>query len=283
MPSFCLQQFLKLSSESYLREWIRVQEEFLSTKWMGSRGLLWRIFIQESFSHWYACFWAGKSERKWKHVQRCWFVVVKTKIKYANDKTNFTPRQQFANKKDFPVILSDFLFSSYGSKYKPNLKFEDKLMWNQQTPVIKASKFKIDYYAFEGPETHIPSRKAVTDIIEAANSPYTFRHCKVYAAWETDEIIGYELWRNIKLAMTCVFFVVTLLLLCNTQICIMVIPNCGLHNCWHHWIPPLLGNHHWHNFLCQYCLCYWALCGLFYPHWSCLLSDKEQDMSKFQW
>ena len=59
-------------------------------------------------------------------------------------------------------------------------------------------------------------------MIKSADSPYTFSHSKVYTAWETDQIIGYELWRNIGLAMVCVFCV-TLLLLCNIQICIMVI------------------------------------------------------------
>merc|ERR1712113_305047 len=38
----------------------------------------------------------------------------------------------------------------------------------------------------------------------------------------TDEIIGFELWRNIGLAMACVF-VVTLILLANLPICLMVL------------------------------------------------------------
>ena len=35
---------------------------------------------------------------------------------------------------------------------------------------------------------------------------------QIYAAWETDEIIGEELWRNVLLAMACVTAVVLLLL-----------------------------------------------------------------------
>ena len=45
---------------------------------------------------------------------------------------------------------------------------------------------------------------------------------QVYAAWETDEIIGFELWRNLGLALVCVF-VITLILLANIQICLMVL------------------------------------------------------------
>eukprot|EP00092_Neocalanus_flemingeri_P006120 GFUD01006591.1.p1 GENE.GFUD01006591.1~~GFUD01006591.1.p1 ORF type:complete len:999 (+),score=194.12 GFUD01006591.1:266-3262(+) len=212
---------LLLPSESYLREWIRVQKEYypdngwsadvysgeLSYKDLGKINDLIDGLTNLKVD--------GKTLRD---VDSWW-----TKLKaYADDKTKYTSWQQFANEKDFPVVLSDFLFSSYGSKYKPHFKFEKELVCNKGAPAIKASKFQIHYYAFSGPETHIPARSAVTQVIETVKSPYTFSHCKVYAAWETDEIIGYELWRNVGLAMICVF-VVTLLLLCNIPICIMVI------------------------------------------------------------
>ena len=45
---------------------------------------------------------------------------------------------------------------------------------------------------------------------------------QVYAAWETDEIIGFELWRNLGLALVCVL-VITLTLLANIPICMMVL------------------------------------------------------------
>ena len=44
----------------------------------------------------------------------------------------------------------------------------------------------------------------------------------MYAAWETDEVIGFELWRNLGLALVCVF-VITLMLLANIPICMMVL------------------------------------------------------------
>ena len=47
-------------------------------------------------------------------------------------------------------------------------------------------------------------------------------HFQVYAAWETDEIIGFELWRNLGLAMICVF-VITLILLADFKICFLVL------------------------------------------------------------
>ena len=40
--------------------------------------------------------------------------------------------------------------------------------------------------------------------------------------WESDIIIGGELWRNLGLSIACVVLI-TLLLLCNVQICLMVV------------------------------------------------------------
>jgi len=42
-------------------------------------------------------------------------------------------------------------------------------------------------------------------------------HMQVYAAWETDVVIGRELWRNLTLAGTAVFFV-TLFFLGNLKV-----------------------------------------------------------------
>ena len=47
---------------------------------------------------------------------------------------------------------------------------------------------------------------------------------QIYSAWETDEVIVFELWRNLALAMVCVF-VITLILLADFKICLMV-SNC---------------------------------------------------------
>ena len=81
--------------------------------------------------------------------------------------------------------------------------------------------YSIGNLLLQEPEQHIPASGAVSQLLETAAAPYTFSHSKIYAAWETDEIIGFELWRNIALAMAAVF-VVTMLLLANLQICLYV-------------------------------------------------------------
>ena len=45
---------------------------------------------------------------------------------------------------------------------------------------------------------------------------------RIYAVWETDIIIGGELWRNLGLSIACVVLI-TFLLLCNLHICLMVV------------------------------------------------------------
>ena len=45
---------------------------------------------------------------------------------------------------------------------------------------------------------------------------------QVYAAWETDEVIGFELWRNLGLGIACVF-VITIILLADLRICFFVL------------------------------------------------------------
>merc|ERR1712121_595795 len=85
-----------------------------------------------------------------------------------------------------------------------------------------ASKWKIDYFQFKGPETHIPAKAAITEAIRTANSPYFFSHSKVYSAWETDEIIGFELMRNLLLSILCVA-IITMLLLGNIFVVILVL------------------------------------------------------------
>ena len=49
-------------------------------------------------------------------------------------------------------------------------------------------------------------------MIAKINPVGSFLLPQIYAAWETDEIIGEELWRNVLLAMACVTAVVLLLL-----------------------------------------------------------------------
>ena len=141
---------------------------------------------------------------------------------YAMDQKNFTSWQELSRSAAFPLLLSDFLFSREGSSYKYNFKFDGQLACRQPAPPILAAKFAIDYFTMEGPEQHIPAKRAVEGIVNASRvANVSFSHVKIYAAWETDEIIGFELMRNVGMSMGCVM-IVTVLLLVNIPISLYV-------------------------------------------------------------
>jgi Niemann-Pick C1 protein len=82
----------------------------------------------------------------------------------------------------------------------------------------------MEYLNFAGPEDHIQAKKLVTNLVTSSNIPGGFSHVQVYTAWETDQIIGFEMMRNIGLALVCVF-IITLILLANFPICLLVLNN----------------------------------------------------------
>ena len=95
-------------------------------------------------------------------------------------------------------------------------------MTPQNSPVcFQATKQRFAYLLFDGPEEHVPAKRKLEEVIAQSGLPTTFSFVKVYAAWETDEIIGYELLRNIGLALAAIFTVI-FILLPNMRISLMV-------------------------------------------------------------
>jgi hypothetical protein len=99
---------------------------------------------------------------------------------FAVYKKNFTRWQDFVNPTDFPIVLSDFLFSNDGANYKADFKLNGSLICREPAPAILATRFGIKYRLMSGPEEHIPAKRAVEAIIkEAAASDRAFSHVKV--------------------------------------------------------------------------------------------------------
>ena len=143
---------------------------------------------------------------------------------YTESKTNLTSWKELTTDADlFSMTLSDWLFDSSGSGRKPEIRFNNltNLTCNEPAPDIQASKIKFSYLLFDGPEEHVPAKRKVEQLIAESGLPGSFSFVKVYAAWETDEIIGYELWRNIGLALAAIFTVIVILL-ANIRISLMV-------------------------------------------------------------
>ena len=78
-------------------------------------------------------------EGKWLAEVKPWWTDMK---KFAMEKTLFENWTQFNNEENFPVVLSDFLFSLEGSIYRKDFKFEKSLNCNHPAPPIKVNKLK---------------------------------------------------------------------------------------------------------------------------------------------
>ena len=77
---------------------------------------------------------------------------------------------------------------------------------------ILFTEITFTHKVFDGPKQHIPAMNRVKKIISESNlTGKVFPLSQGYSIWETDEVIAKELYRNIGLAILCIF-IVTLLL-----------------------------------------------------------------------
>ena len=82
------------------------------------------------------------------------------------------------------------MFDESGSGNKPDFRFAGNLTCDEPAPRITATKTRIAYLLFDGPEEHLPAKRKVTQLVKDSGLEGAFSHTLVYAGWETDEIIG---------------------------------------------------------------------------------------------
>merc|ERR1712038_1139896 len=123
------------------------------------------------------------------------------------------PHKSDKRSQNFQYLISDFLHSEEGGKYKSEIIFNNTLICGEDAPPIAASSSDIAYRAFDGPKEHIPSVKYIEDLIESKNfSSDAFTNGRIYGIWEIDKVIVEELWRNLGCSIVCVLFITYLLL-----------------------------------------------------------------------
>jgi len=113
----------------------------------------------------------------------------------------------------FDARLTQFLFGSVGSKHRLLLRYDSEITCGQPAPAINMSMIQFTHRLMSGPKEQIPAMNRVKKILADANfSSRVFPMCIGYASWETDEVISEELYRNILLAILCVFITTWILL-----------------------------------------------------------------------
>jgi len=127
------------------------------------------------------------------------------------------------NESTFRKTLTQFLFSPPGALYRDTFQFKSDLECGSEAPDILLFKLTYNHKLFSGPEEQIPAMNAVKDAIAVSNvSGRVFPYAYGYAAWETDEVIAEEVYRNIAVAVVCVFFTI-LIFICNLRAAIIII------------------------------------------------------------
>ena len=145
-------------------------------------------------------------------------------VKLTEKESNSFPR---LNESQFHFKLTQFLFSPRGGKYRQQFKFESDPICGEMSSKILLSDITFTHKVFEGPSQHIPAMNRVKSLIKNANlTGKIFPLSQGYASWETDEVISAELYRNIGLAIGCIFVTTVILvgnLVCSILVLIMVV------------------------------------------------------------
>jgi len=125
--------------------------------------------------------------------------------------------------KFFKRTLTQFLFSPSGALYRGSFHFPHGLVCGENAPDILLFTLSYNHRLFKGPEEHVPAMNSVKDVISQSNiTGRVFPYAYGYAAWETDEVIAEEIYRNIAIAVFCVFFT-TLFFICSFRGAVIII------------------------------------------------------------
>ena len=124
--------------------------------------------------------------------------------------------------KDIQYYVSEFLYSPNGGKYNSSLWFNKSLTCSNPAPVITGSSISITYIKDNNSEGKNRKRETLETFLSSLNTTEkTFSYGTWYFFWDLDNNVGFELWRNLGIAMICIF-VVTLLFLNDFPACILV-------------------------------------------------------------
>ncbi|CAG0922226.1 unnamed protein product, partial [Notodromas monacha] len=144
--------------------------------------------------------------------------------------TNFNSSffDEQSNETDFMPKLNLFLYSPEGFKYQKNFVISGNFSCygSAEDAVIELSTIDYVHAVVDEPEDQILALDAIRSKLrklgtESNNEPIGRAVSVLYGSWETNQVIGQELRRNVALALGCVF-VMTLLLIASLRASLIV-------------------------------------------------------------
>lgn len=120
-------------------------------------------------------------------------------------------------------ILSIFLQSSSGASYRGDFKVDGTLDCRAPAPPVTSFRISFTHHPTENTQEESYALKAVKSVM-ASVPVHGFKAAwaQAYSIWETNEVVGHELWRNMVLA-SAVVGVVTLILLASFWSALLVL------------------------------------------------------------
>ena len=123
----------------------------------------------------------------------------------------------------FPMYLSDFLHHEDGLLYATSFRFSEDIQCNMEAPHITSVKLgTLKFRELIGPTQHLPAQQAINDILLEANlSNATFAYSDISPAWEVEEILVGEMFRNLSVALLSVFIII-FITLADSRACLFI-------------------------------------------------------------
>ena len=210
-----------LPQETYLAKWFRLNKEYFPSS--GEIGTIYfnKAKLPEDIP------WIEDLVDKLKKQESIESVDSWTTgylhYVYNNSLVGNTTAIENIDKELFRETLTQFLFSPKGAMFRGKFRFADALICGEAAPNVDLFEVSYSHKLLDGPTQQIPAMNGVKNLLkESEISGRKFAWAYGYAAWETDEVIAVEVYRNILLAMICVFLS-TLLFIANLRAAIIII------------------------------------------------------------
>ena len=244
---FTIKQEINLSkfypSDSYLRKWVDKFDHHFNDWELGFSIYTGALQSKEDFT---------KLDNMTRTLQRWieneqtlvsmdnWWLQFTRHIDYYWNITDWKTLFDHSDGKDVQYYVSEFLYSPNGGKYISSLRFNETLSCNKPAPFVTGSAIPITYLKDYDSEGRNQKRKSLENFIVSLNTTGTFfSYGTYYFVWDVSAHVGFELWRNLGVAMLCICVVILLLLnnfvscmLVNTSVILTVVDVVGFVGFW---------------------------------------------------